>query len=69
MGMLATIINSLALQAVLVDAEDGKRAVRTPIQIARQNPTQFEVAEGLKPGDRIVVSGYSAFGEAEEINF
>ena len=49
--------------------EDGKRAVRTPIQIARQNPTQFEVAEGLKPGDRIVVSGYSAFGEAEEINF
>lgn len=54
---------------IFLVTEDGKRAVRTPIQIARQNPTQFEVAEGLKPGDRIVVSGYSAFGEAEEINF
>lgn len=54
---------------IFLVTEDGKRAVRTPIQIAHQNPTQFEVAEGLKPGDRIVVSGYSAFGEAEEINF
>ena len=54
---------------IFLVTEDRKRAVRTPIQIARQNPTQFEVAEGLKPGDRIVVSGYSAFGEAEEINF
>lgn len=54
---------------IFLVTEDGKRAVRTPIQIGRQNPTQFEVAEGLKPGDRIVVSGYSAFGEAEEINF
>lgn len=54
---------------IFLVTEDGKRAVRTPIQIARQNPTQFEVAEGLKPGNRIVVSGYSAFGEAEEINF
>ena len=54
---------------IFLVTEDRKRAVRTPIQIALQNPSQFEVAEGLKPGDRIVVSGYSAFGEAEEINF
>lgn len=47
--------------------KDGKRAVRTPIKIARQNPNQYEIIEGLEAGDRVIVSGYSALGEAEEL--
>jgi HlyD family secretion protein len=47
--------------------ESGERAKKTPISIGRQNPRQYEVLEGLKPGDRIIVTGYDNFGDAEEI--
>ena len=47
----------------------GTTAVRTPITIGRQNPKQFEVVEGLEPGDRIILSDYATFGEAERIKF
>ncbi|MDR0544609.1 MAG: HlyD family efflux transporter periplasmic adaptor subunit [Odoribacteraceae bacterium] len=46
---------------------DGRRAARAPITIGRQNPKQYEVLDGLQPGDRVIVSGYDAFGDAEEI--
>lgn len=45
----------------------GDKAVRVPISIGRQNPVQYEVLSGLDPGDRVVVSGYSNFGDAEEL--
>ena len=47
----------------------GTTAVRTPIVIGRQNPKQFEVVEGLQAGDRIILSDYATFGEAERIKF
>jgi RND family efflux transporter MFP subunit len=47
--------------------ESGDKAVRTDISIGRQNPRQYEIMEGLKPGDRVIVSGYDAFGDAVEI--
>ena len=47
----------------------GTTAVRTPITIGRQNPKQFEVVEGLQAGDRIILSDYATFGEAERIKF
>lgn len=47
----------------------GTTAVRTPIVIGRQNPKQFEVVEGLQAGDRIILSDYASFGEAERIKF
>lgn len=49
--------------------EAGTTAVRTPITIGRQNPKQFEVVEGLQAGDRIILSDYASFGEAERIKF
>jgi multidrug efflux pump subunit AcrA (membrane-fusion protein) len=49
--------------------EAGTTAVRTPIVIGRQNPKQFEVVEGLQAGDRIILSDYASFGEAERIKF
>lgn len=45
----------------------GDRAVRTPISVGRQNPVQYEILSGLQAGDRVVVSGYANFGDAEEL--
>lgn len=47
--------------------ESGDKAVRVPITIGRQNPQQYEVLEGLQPGDRILISGYEKFGDAEQV--
>jgi HlyD family secretion protein len=47
--------------------ESGDRAKKTPLSIGRQNPRQYEVLEGLTIGDRIIVTGYDNFGDAEEI--
>ena len=41
---------------------DKTRAVKVPV-------TQYEITEGLQPGDLVIVSGYDTFGEAEELVF
>ena len=46
---------------------DRTRARRVPLGIGRQNPQQYEVTEGLQPGDWVITTGYSNFGEAEEL--
>lgn len=47
--------------------EGANIARRVPIEIGRQNPEQFEIISGLKPGDRVIVSGYERIGNAEEV--
>ncbi|MCC8145404.1 MAG: efflux RND transporter periplasmic adaptor subunit [Bacteroidales bacterium] len=47
--------------------ESGDKAVKVNISIGRQNPKQYEVIEGLEPGDKVLVTGYDSFGEAQEI--
>jgi len=47
--------------------EAGDKATRVNISIGRQNPQQYEISDGLKAGDRVIVSGYDNFGDAEEI--
>lgn len=47
--------------------DGADKAVKVPISIGRQNPLQYEVLEGLKTGDRVIVSGYERFGETEEL--
>lgn len=46
---------------------NGTRAYKVPISIGRQNPQQYEVIDGLQPGDRVIVSGYDRFGDVEEL--
>ena len=48
-------------------SEAGDKALRTNIVIGRQNPRQYEILDGLRPGDRVIVSDYEAFGDAVEI--
>jgi RND family efflux transporter MFP subunit len=43
------------------------RAVKTNITIGRQNPGQYEILDGLDDGDRVIVSGYTNFGNAQEL--
>ena len=49
--------------------ESGHSARRVPIQLGRQNTKHYEVLSGLRPGDRVIVSGYEAFGDAEVIRW
>jgi HlyD family secretion protein len=45
---------------------DGQ-AERRDIRAGRRNHAQIEVLSGLAPGDRVIVSGYSAFGNAQRL--
>lgn len=48
---------------------DKTRARRVPVVIGRQNPLQYEITEGLQPGDWVITTGYDNFGDAEELVF
>lgn len=52
---------------VFVMAEDGESAERRNIRIGRRNTSQVEVASGLAPGERVIVSTYARFGDAERL--
>lgn len=52
---------------VYVLAPDGRSATRRPITVGRQNPQFYEVTDGLDPGERIITSSYSAYGDADKI--
>lgn len=46
---------------------DHKKAVKTEIELGRQNPRQFEVISGLSPGDLVIVDGYDKLDDKNEI--
>jgi HlyD family secretion protein len=48
---------------------DGKRAVKRNISLGRKNPNYYEVLDGLKPGDKVITSSYSNYGEKEVLEF
>lgn len=52
----------------VVDKEE-KTARRRPVRIGRQNPQYYEVAEGLQPGERVIISSYDLFGNTEKLTF
>lgn len=52
---------------IYVVNEDGATARRRPVRIGRQNPQYYEVTEGLKPGEQVVISGYELFGDNEKL--
>ena len=44
---------------------DKTKAVKVPLSIGRQYPRQYDVTDGLQPGEFVIVSGYDKFGGAE----
>ena len=56
-------------QWVMLVDETGHSAHRIPIKLGRQNTEHYEVLSGLHAGDRILISGYEAFGDAEVVEW
>lgn len=48
-------------------ANDGKTAYKVDIQLGSYNPDYYEVLQGLKPGDKVITSGYDNFGNMQEL--
>src|SRR5689334_1768512 len=47
----------------------GRYAVRRNVRLGRRNPDHVEVVDGLKPGEKIIVSGYEAFQKMDRVEF
>ena len=56
-------------QWVMLVDETGHRAHRVPIKLGRQNTEHYEVIDGLRSGDRIIINGYDAFGDADVVKW
>ena len=54
---------------VFVVTPDGKSAIRRNVRLGRRNPENVEVLDGLKPGERVIVSGYEAFKTMDRVEF
>jgi len=52
---------------VYVMNADGTKAVKRTVRIGRQNPQYYEVLDGLKPGEKVIISGYDNYGEKDEL--
>lgn len=52
---------------IFVLDRDGNKAYRRSIRLGRQNPQYYEVLEGLEPGERVIVNGYEAYGDAKAL--
>jgi len=50
---------------VFVVLPGEKKAVKREIRLGRQNTENFEVLSGLEPGERVITSSYSHFGDNE----
>lgn len=50
---------------VYVIDESGTKAVKKNISLGRKNAEFYEVLSGLKSGDKVITSSYSAFGNKE----
>ncbi|HEY0652748.1 MAG TPA: HlyD family efflux transporter periplasmic adaptor subunit [Chryseosolibacter sp.] len=50
---------------VYVLEDGGNRAVKRDVKLGRKNPENFEILEGLQPGDKVITSSYENFGNNE----
>jgi HlyD family secretion protein len=56
-------------QWIFVLSKNGKYAEKRKIKIGRQNPKYYELIEGLEAGEKVIISGYSGFGDSERLSF
>jgi HlyD family secretion protein len=54
-------------QWIYVVDPSGDFAYRRKIRLGRQNPRYYEVLEGLTKGEKVVVSDYENFGDADKL--
>ena len=54
---------------VYVLTHDGRSAERRAVRLGQRNNTQVEVFSGLAAGERVIVSSYAAYAQAERLQF
>jgi len=54
-------------QWVFVIDKSGNMAYRRKIRLGRQNPRYYEVLEGLAKGEKVIISDYENFGDADKL--
>ncbi len=54
-------------QWVYVVDPSGEFAIKRNIAIGRQNPKHYEVMDGLKPGEKVIVSSYDNFNNVDKL--
>ncbi|MEZ4775364.1 MAG: efflux RND transporter periplasmic adaptor subunit [Bacteroidia bacterium] len=52
---------------IYVLSEDGKTAYKRSIRIGRQSDRNYEILEGLEPGEKVITSNYDVFNNADEL--
>ncbi|MBJ6118825.1 efflux RND transporter periplasmic adaptor subunit [Pontibacter sp. BT310] len=52
---------------VFVVDKSGSFAEKRTIKLGRQNPNHYEVIEGLKPGEKVIVSSYDSYGDIDRL--
>jgi len=52
-------------QWIFVLNPDQKKARKRYIKTGRQNPDYYEVTDGLKPGEKVIISNYEGFKQAD----
>jgi len=60
-------LNATGGSWVFLISADGRTAERHSIRIGRRNNTQVEVVAGLEAGQRVIVSSYAGYGNAERL--
>ena len=46
----------------------GNKAERRNIKLGRENPSYYEILEGLKEGEYVITSSYSDYKDIEELS-
>ncbi|WP_073003413.1 efflux RND transporter periplasmic adaptor subunit [Mariniphaga anaerophila] len=64
---LGGFFNSTGGQWIYVVDPTGEFATKHGIRIGRKNPKNYEVMEGLKPGEKVITSGYDLFGDNDRL--
>lgn len=54
-------------QWVYIIHPSGEYAYKQKVRLGRQNPRFYEVLEGLEPGDKVIISDYENFGNADKL--
>jgi HlyD family secretion protein len=54
-------------QWIYVLDKTGKIATKRNIKIGGQNPEYYEVLEGLRPGEKVITSGYENYGDNQKL--
>lgn len=52
---------------IFVVNSSGNKAHRRKIKIGRKNPQYYEVTQGLKPGEKVIVSSYESYDSIDQL--